>query len=249
MAKATHESSQATLQRMIAIGDIHGCATALAALLGAIDPGPGDEVITLGDHIDRGPDTRGVLEQLLTLAGRCRLVPLLGNHEEMFLAALAGHADFQYWLRFGGEETLASYGGSGGTAVMTGPHIEFLKSCREFYETTAHIFVHANYDPDLPMNRQSTGILLWKPLHPRRTAPHCSAKTVVLGHTVQPNGRILDLGHVLCIDTYCYGGGWLTGLDVRSGQFWQANERGEVRGGQIRCPSGVDDASAAETMA
>jgi hypothetical protein len=69
--------------RTIAIGDIHGCRDALAALIDAIGPGPDDTLVTLGDHIDRGPDSRGVIDQLLALASRCRLVPLLGDHEEM----------------------------------------------------------------------------------------------------------------------------------------------------------------------
>lgn len=67
--------------RAIAIGDIHGCLDALAALIDAIGPGPEDTLVTLGDHIDRGPDSPGVLDRLIALAGRCRLVPLLGDHE------------------------------------------------------------------------------------------------------------------------------------------------------------------------
>jgi serine/threonine protein phosphatase 1 len=61
--------------RTIAIGDIHGCAAALAALVEVIRPGPDDTLVMLGDYIDRGPDSRGVLDQLIALAGRCQLVP------------------------------------------------------------------------------------------------------------------------------------------------------------------------------
>ena len=85
--------------RTIAIGDIHGCSTALAALLQAIDPQPDDTIITLGDYVDRGIDSKGVLDQLIALADRCRLVPLLGNHDEMMLHARDGRGDFQFWLR------------------------------------------------------------------------------------------------------------------------------------------------------
>jgi serine/threonine protein phosphatase 1 len=74
--------------RTIAIGDVHGCSAALAALLEVIAPTPRDTLIPLGDMIDRGPDSRGVLEQLIALAARCRLIPLLGNHEEMLIAAV-----------------------------------------------------------------------------------------------------------------------------------------------------------------
>src|SRR2546430_894456 len=96
--------------RTLAIGDIHGCPAALAALVEAIGPGREDTVVTLGDHIDRGPDSRGVLDRLVALGSRCRLIPLLGDHEEMALAALNDPASLEKWLECGGEETLRSYG-------------------------------------------------------------------------------------------------------------------------------------------
>src|SRR5437870_6195602 len=99
-----------TQERTIAISDIHGCSAALAALLQAIDPTPFDTLVFLGDYIDRGPDSRGVFEQVIALAQRCSVVPLLGNHEEMLLAALEGQSELRYWLKFGGTEALASYG-------------------------------------------------------------------------------------------------------------------------------------------
>ena len=76
--------------RTIAIGDIHGCSAALAALVRAIDPTPADLLVFLGDYIDRGPDSRGVVEQVIALGKRCAVVPLLGSHEETVLAALEG---------------------------------------------------------------------------------------------------------------------------------------------------------------
>ena len=69
--------------RTIAIGDVHGCPAALAALVRASAPTPLDTLVFLGDYIDRGPDSRGVLGQVIELTGRCVVVPLLGNHEEM----------------------------------------------------------------------------------------------------------------------------------------------------------------------
>jgi serine/threonine protein phosphatase 1 len=96
--------------RTIAIGDIHGCLDALAALIDAIGPGPEDTLITLGDHIDRGPDSRGVLDRLIALSRHCRLVPLQGNHEELLLDALRDITTLRRWLTLGGVETLRSYG-------------------------------------------------------------------------------------------------------------------------------------------
>jgi serine/threonine protein phosphatase 1 len=93
--------------RTIAIGDVHSCSGALAALVRAIDPTALDTLVFLGDYIDR-PDSRGVLEQVIALGGRCTVVPLLGNHEEMLLAALEGPSELRYWLKFGGTEALVS---------------------------------------------------------------------------------------------------------------------------------------------
>jgi serine/threonine protein phosphatase 1 len=96
--------------RTIAIGDVHGCSAALRALLDAVAPAPDDVVVLLGDYIDRGPDSKGVLDLLLDLVGRCQLIPLLGNHEEMVLAALSDHKALEGWLSCGGAETVLSYG-------------------------------------------------------------------------------------------------------------------------------------------
>jgi serine/threonine protein phosphatase 1 len=96
--------------RTIAIGDILGCSAALDSLLQCLRPGPEDTLITLGAYIDRGPDSRGVLDRLIALAGDCRPVPLLGNHEEMLLAAIRDRTALRSWLECGGAATLRSYG-------------------------------------------------------------------------------------------------------------------------------------------
>ena len=154
--------------RTIAIGDVHGCSAALDAILGAIDPRPDDTLITLGDYINRGPDSRGVIERLLQLRAECRLVPLLGNHEEVLLEARRG-IEPEYFLAMGGAATLASYGPPAQGGGIPGEHIAFLESCLTFFETDTHIFIHANYDPDLPMAEQDRETLLWESL--RRQDP------------------------------------------------------------------------------
>jgi serine/threonine protein phosphatase 1 len=214
--------------RIIAIGDIHGCATALARLLIAIQPEHEDVIVTLGDYIDRGPDSRRVLEQLIALRSGCRLVPLLGNHEEMLLAAIAGASPYG-WISCGGAATLDSYGFAGDWQAIPQTHLDFLESCRWHYEIATHFFVHANYLPDLPLDRQPLEVMRWQTLHRSLPKPHFSGKIAVVGHTPQQNGEIFRSQHLWCIDTYCYGGGWLTALDVESGQTWQTNERGELR--------------------
>lgn len=221
--------------RTIAVGDVHGCRAALVAVLAAVDPTPADTIVTLGDYIDRGPDGRGVLDELLALAGRCRLVPLLGNHEDMLLAALADKEAARKWLMNGGTDTLRSYGWSPSgprtrlADLVPARHQAFVRGCRLYHETDTHLFLHAGYVPDLPMAAQPRLALLWRVTDPEAAAPHVSGKVAVVGHTPQLTGEVLDLGFLLCIDTTCARGGWLTALDVTTGQVWQADRTGRLR--------------------
>jgi len=217
------------LARTIAIGDIHGCSTAFEAILNAIRPRPEDTIVTLGDYIDRGPDSRGVLDRLIQLSRRCRLVPLLGNHDQMLLDVRSGKHPIYWFLDIGGTATLDSYGPGRDLSLIPDEHFAFLENCLDYYETDNHIFVHANYFPDIPMSEQPISMLRWESLRDTNPGPHDTGKTVIVGHTSQKNGEILDLGHIKCIDTYCYGGGWLTGFDVSTEEIWQANSQGTMR--------------------
>ncbi len=212
--------------RIIAIGDVHGCAKALAALIDAIQPTERDLIVPLGDYVDRGPDSSGVIDQVIELSTRTNVVPLLGNHEIMMLSAVE-HQDVFFWLGCGGQETLQSYGGQ--IERIPKEHIDFLKQCRPYHETAEHIFVHANYQNDLPLDQQPHDILFWTHISTHAPPPHQSGKTVIVGHTPQPTGEILDLGHVIGIDTYCFGGGWLTAMNVETGELWQADADGNMR--------------------
>lgn len=214
--------------RLFAIGDIHGCHVALGALIEAIDPHPDDTIVTLGDYVDWGPDSRSVIRQLIELSGRCRLIPLLGNHEELLLGALESDSALRSWLDLGGEQTLLSYPYDG-VNIIDPAHVEFIRGCPDYHETDDFIFVHANCDPDLPMDRQPSLKLRWEFLDEPRQRPHFSGKTVIVGHTTQASGEILDLGHLVCVDTDCSRGGWLTGLEVISGQAIQVNLKKVLR--------------------
>ena len=216
--------------RTIAIGDVHGCAVALSALLERLRPTPRDTIVLLGDYVDRGPDSRAVLERLVALARQCTVVPILGNHEEMLLASRCDTDALQGWLRCGGVATLDSYGHGTHPQSLPADHLAFLESCLPYFETDGHVFVHANYEPDLPLAQQSPLMLRWCSLRdsmPQRR--HISGKTVVLGHTPQENGDVLDRDFFVCIDTYCYGGGWLSAMDVDRKTVWQANNAGQIR--------------------
>jgi serine/threonine protein phosphatase 1 len=188
-----------------------------------------DTLVFLGDYIDRGPDSRGVIDLLIDLGRRCRLVPLLGNHDEMLLGIRTSRHPISWLVGMGGNATLDSYGPARDLSLIPEEHFEFLGRCPNYHETDTHIFVHANYFPDIPMDEQHVGMLRWESLRHMTPGPHESGKTVIVGHTSQKNGEILDLGHLKCIDTYCYGGGWLTALEVQTGEIWQAGREGNMR--------------------
>jgi serine/threonine protein phosphatase 1 len=223
---------------ILAIGDVHGCARALAALLAAAAPSAEDRIVTLGDYVDRGPDSRGVLEILLGLHATGRLTALRGNHEQMLLDARLGGENFRLWLACGGNRTLASYGVAVPTLAsledIPERHWNFIEEALvDSCESEGHFFVHANAYPELPLAEQPAYMLLWEKL--LEPCDHVSGKVMVCGHTRQRNGLPRHLGTTICIDTGAHErNGWLTGLDVGSGRYWQANEGGQVRGGILR---------------
>jgi Calcineurin-like phosphoesterase len=132
--------------RVLAIGDVHGCAAALEALLGAVAPRAHDVVITLGDYVDCGIDSAGVIERLIRLSATCQLVPLRGNHEEMMTDARRGPELLDLWKQLGGDATLVSYAPEAeapGLDRVPAEHWDFLdRTCRDLYETESHVFVH-----------------------------------------------------------------------------------------------------------
>ncbi|MCO8121177.1 serine/threonine protein phosphatase [Stieleria sp. TO1_6] len=212
--------------RRFVIGDIHGCAKALRTLLESIDPQRDDELVFLGDYVDRGPDSRGVIDQLIELQQRCRVVALRGNHEIMLYGVAYGGLDAAMWLGAGGNATVTSYGGS--LDKIPADHKQFLLSLRTHYETAESIFVHACYDAYRAMDDQSDEIRYWTHLGPI-PPPHCSGKRVFVGHTPQPGGTVLDVGHLVCVDTYCFGTGYLTAMNVDSGELVQVDRKGHRR--------------------
>jgi serine/threonine protein phosphatase 1 len=215
--------------RLLAVGDIHGCLPALETLLMALQPQPDDTLVTLGDYIDRGPKSREVVERLIQLQGQCRLVPLLGNHDQMMLMVHDGRRELYIdWLLFGGSATMQSYGIED-PKNLPADHVDFLRSCRLYYETDGYFFVHGNYQAELPLDQQPNDVLMWESLKARRPGPHVSGKMAIVGHSSQKSGEILDLGYLKCIDTWCYGAGWLTVLDVENDQVWQADKDGRRR--------------------
>jgi len=213
--------------RRYVIGDIHGCAKALRTLIETIQPNEEDEVIFLGDYIDRGPNSRDVVQQILELQQRCKVIPLRGNHEIMLLGVVLGGLDATVWLENGGISTVSSYGGS--LSKIPDKHLDFFQSLRACYETSDEIFVHAGYDPEKQIHEQDQSITYWIHLPVILPPPHKSGKRVFVGHTPQSNGNVFDGGHLICVDTYCFGGGYLTAYETTSSKIIQADRHGHLR--------------------
>lgn len=189
-----------------------------------------DLLVTLGDYVDRGPNTCGVLDWLIARNSQGHLIPLCGNHEIMMLQALDDDTTLRYWCDMGGAAALASYanGNRGQLSDVPDEHWQFLDhETKRYYETDTHFFVHANARPDWPLAEQPDEVLFWERFE--NTPPHQSGKIMICGHTAQKSGLPLDIGHAVCIDTWAYGRGWLTCLDPKTGEYWQANQLGETR--------------------
>jgi serine/threonine protein phosphatase 1 len=222
--------------RIVAIGDIHGCSIAFDTLLDAIEYQTADLIITLGDYINHGPDSKGVLDRLINLHQAGKLVSLRGNHElKMLAAASLLHQETTCELLLD-RDTLASYSKNGQLGKLQDipdAHWNFVRDyCLDWWETAHHLFVHATIDPDKPLPRQTGEKLFWQKFD--YPAPHFSGKTLICGHTSQKSGKPLNIGHAICIDTWVYGEeGWLTGLDVGNGRIWQTNQKGQVRSAWI----------------
>ncbi len=213
--------------RTLAIGDIHGCYQSLKTLEQFVGFKPGDCIVTLGDYVDRGPDSRSVIQWLIDWNENNQLIALRGNHELMMLAARASTQHKKEWLGHGGDAVLSSYCANRLDDIPE-EHWRFLRNgLRSHYETKTHFFVHAGAYADLPLNEQPNYMLYWESFS--NPEPHESGLTMVCGHTPQRGGYPLDIGHAICIDTWACGRGWLTCLDVDTRFCWQTNESGQTR--------------------
>jgi serine/threonine protein phosphatase 1 len=213
------------MPRTFAFGDIHGCDLALRTLLERIELRPDDTLVVLGDVIDRGPKSKEVIDLLLDVGRRCRMISIMGNHEELFLAALSHRRPIREWLDLGGTETLMSYGGI--IDDIPAAHRAYLANMMDYWETETDIFVHAAVHPDEPMSAQSTDRMRWKSIKGIEL-PHYSGKRVVCGHTPQ-SGEPLVFDGWVCIETGVHTGGWLTALETQRNIAFQANQIGEFR--------------------
>jgi serine/threonine protein phosphatase 1 len=208
------------MKKTFIIGDIHGCYQSLVNLLGLIGD-TDDTIIFLGDYIDRGPDSKKVVDLLVQLKkDRPRIITLLGNHELMFLRYLNG-LDRQLFLRSGGQVTLESYGidrVSENTlhTYIPDEHLVFFNSLLLNWEDEKYIYVHAGLQPGLHLSLQTNDWCLWA-RDEFIDSPYDFGKRVIFGHTVfkKPFVRPEKVG----IDTGAAYGGGLTCFVVPDEEF------------------------------
>lgn len=217
--------------RILCVGDIHGCAAELAVLLESLALEPSDQLVFLGDYIDRGDQSAQTIELLLEVrAAFPHTVFLRGNHEDMLLDFLGfGGSRGEIFVRAGGAQTLASYGidgrVSGGLAerargAIPDAHLEFFSGALvHSHHIGPWAFAHAGVRPGTPLGAQSPADLFW--IRDRFLAgPHGLAETVVYGHTPHRDVAFSSDRRV-GLDTGCVYGGRLSALDLRDGVVHQ----------------------------
>ena len=211
------------------IGDIHGCLAELVHLIEALPLQPNDRLVFLGDYIDRGSDSKGVVSYLLNLRDESKqeVIFLKGNHEDMLLSfiGLGGqHGDM--FLYNGGHATLSSYGISSNNlscdavrSQLPGTHLEFFRDLRTYYIMEPFLCVHAGIHPAKPLENQTESELLWIRSEFISNS-HRLPYTVLFGHTPQ-NTVLLDLPYKIGLDTGLVYGNKLSCLETSERVLYQ----------------------------
>ena len=192
------------------IPDIHGRYDLLCDGLAEIAQraaGKTSLIVAIGDYVDKGPDSREVIDRLLSGVGEgFSLVALKGNHDAMMVDALRDPAKMAAWIAKGGDAALASYGGDPSAVPQT--HIDWLDGLRLMHIDAHRLYVHAGVDPEIPLDRQSEETLLWK-RYPTGYAAGFANLHVVHGHDNYPEGPLLYEGRTN-LDTLAWRTGRLT---------------------------------------
>lgn len=238
-----------------AVGDVHGrrdllegaLAEIRAAARRAAETGGRTVAVFIGDYIDRGPDSRGVIESLIQFSesGVCETVILRGNHEQVLLDIVDGVEQGLRWLDFGGAETLAAYGvaeplagdrRSPGwlralvAAAIPSPHLAFLRATTLAAAYGDYTFVHAGLRPERTADEQAPADLLWFRYYDDETPVH--GRTVVHGHSTNP-APVLGR-YRIGIDTEAYASGALTVLRLEGDGKQLLRVAAEEPGGPVR---------------
>jgi serine/threonine protein phosphatase 1 len=212
------------MAKTFVIGDIHGCHQALLELWHKISPiAEDDTIVFLGDYIDRGPDSRQVIDEILEIKRRLPwVITLLGNHEQMLLDFLEGRKT--PFLEVGGTETLASYGvtpGGSNNSELPSTHLDFFRGLITFWQNQEAIYVHAGLMPGRPLALQPKSWLLWA-REEFLESDYDFGKPVIFGHTPFPHPHLGK--HRIGIDTGVVYGGQLTCLVLPDMKFIQTRQ-------------------------
>lgn len=212
-------------QKYIAIGDIHGCYKSLEALLQKLESYADRRFVFIGDYIDRGPDSKKVVDRLIELQKEIDCVFLRGNHEQMLLDAF-NNDEFKLWLINGGRSTLKSYN-INHSGALPDSHQKFYNQTKHYYNTSNYFFVHAGLSPlktikQCLQNEEEMEEFLWERSHLNAFETPWE-KTVVFGHT--PRQQPIKKNRMIGIDTGCVfdrmGYGKLTAVKLPEEGFIQ----------------------------
>lgn len=237
--------------RIYAIGDIHGCRHELLEVHDRIRGDLRDRpcadwrIVHLGDYVDRGPDIKGVVSELIRLVQDRKTYALLGNHDQWFMDFLVDPATdgFLSWTTYGGAETIQAYGGSldaGFTDDLTGrhalretllqsvpeEHLRFLSTLPHSLRFGSYFFVHAGVRPGVPLDRQSIHDLIWI-REPFLSSSDDLGAVIVHGHTVVLN--VVARSNRIGIDTGAVHGGTLSCLVLEDDEKMLLNADGPER--------------------
>ncbi|RJY10248.1 serine/threonine protein phosphatase [Aurantiacibacter aquimixticola] len=218
-------------ERVYAVGDIHGCADLFGELIDTIESeiaeaetdGTICRIVLLGDLVDRGPDSAGVIDLARRWAKKRDVRILCGNHEEMFLDSFEDTDTLRHFLRHGGRETLLSYGVDRKALVRSEidevqqmmldavpkKHRKFVSGFEDMVQIGDYVFVHAGIEPGVPMDKQKKRTLRWI-REPFLSHKKSHGLVVVHGHTITDD--VVDAGNRIGVDTGAYASGRLTAL-------------------------------------
>ncbi|ABS60877.1 metallophosphoesterase family protein [Fervidobacterium nodosum] len=193
-----------------AIGDIHGCLNALETLINEISPTPNDKLVFLGDYIDRGPDSKGVVDFLIELSKRTDCIFLRGNHEQMLLDVIDNGDDTYLWVINGATATWRSYGNLQ-NLLYNDEHLEFFRNTQYYFIEDKYLFVHGGVRPNIPIEKQDKRDLIWI-REEFISKKHNTGYIVIFGHT--PFEDVFIGEDKIGIDTGCVYGGKLTAYNL-----------------------------------
>ena len=217
-----------TSQKVFAIGDIHGCADELNTLISTLPLDKNSTIIFLGDYIDRGPNSKKVIETIIELGTQYNVIPLMGNHEAMLLEFLSDPSSSlaAYFILNGGSATLASYVSGENEYEIPKEHLSFFKNLKLFYQTENYFFVHAGV-PNVRLSKinekDHRNDLLWI-----RESFFKSwfqwGKVIVHGHS--PRDQVEITRKRINLDTGCIFNGMLSAMEVNSRELFQVKSSG-----------------------